>query len=210
MAEENKKDEQKAQDPEESTSKEENSEEKGDSVAEEAKESAQASDEVAESSGEEATTSSEEKTEMPADTKEEDASEEDVASEGEEVEVPEKFKAIVDQIEQMSVLDLNELVKVLEKKFGVSAAAAAVPAGDGAEAGGAEEEQTSFNVELVSFGDQKVSVIKVVKEILGLGLKEAKEFVEGAPKAIKEGIGKDEADEIKGKIDEAGGQVEIK
>lgn len=126
----------------------------------------------------------------------------------EEVEIPDNFKDIVEKIEQMSVLELNELVKVFEKKFGVSASASAPAAGATAE--GEEEEKDSFTIELIRFGEQKVAVIKVVKEILGLGLKEAKEFVEGAPQSIKDGIKKEEAEEIKGKIEEAGGQAELK
>jgi len=128
----------------------------------------------------------------------------------EEVEVPEKFKALVEQVEQMSVLELHELVKVLEKKFDVSAAAVAVAA-PGAAAGGEEEEaQSSFTVELADAGAQKIAVIKAVKELLGLGLKEAKELVDGAPSPIKENVAKEEAEEIKAKIEEAGGKVELK
>ncbi|HQF56931.1 MAG TPA: 50S ribosomal protein L7/L12 [Candidatus Magasanikbacteria bacterium] len=128
------------------------------------------------------------------------------------VEVPEKFKALVEQIEKMSVLDLSELVKVLEDKFGVSAAApavmmAAAPAG---EAAPAVEEKTEFTVELTEAGANKISVIKVVKEITGLGLADAKAVVDGAPKAIKENVKKEEAEEIKKKIEEAGGKAEIK
>ncbi|MBU6390335.1 50S ribosomal protein L7/L12 [Patescibacteria group bacterium] len=125
------------------------------------------------------------------------------------VEVPAKFKDLVEGIEKMSVLDLNELVKLLEKKFGVSAAAvaAAAPAA-GAAAGG--EEKSAFNVELKDGGAQKIAVIKVIKEALGLGLKEAKDLVDGAPKMLKEGMKKAEADELKKKIEEAGGKVELK
>lgn len=128
----------------------------------------------------------------------------------EEVEVPEKFKALVEQVESMSVLELHELVKVLEKKFDVSAAAVAVAApgaGGGAEE---EEEKSSFTVELKDAGAQKIAVIKVVKELLGLGLKEAKELVDGAPSPLKENVAKEEAEEIKAKIEEAGGSVELK
>ena len=114
----------------------------------------------------------------------------------------------------MSVLDLSELVKVLEDKFGVSAAApvaamAAAPAG-GEQGGGAEEEKTEFDVELTSFGDSKINVIKVVKEITGKGLADAKALVDGAPAVIKEAAKKEEAEEIKGKIEEAGGAVSLK
>lgn len=127
------------------------------------------------------------------------------------VEVPEKFKALVEQIEKMSVLDLSELVKVLEEKFGVSAAAPAMmmaaPAG---EAAPAAEEKTEFTVELTEAGANKIAVIKVVKEITGLGLADAKAVVDGAPKAIKENVKKEEAEEIKKKIEEAGGKAVLK
>ncbi len=129
------------------------------------------------------------------------------------VEVPEKFKALVEQVEKMSVLDLSELVKVLEEKFGVSAAAPAMmmagPAAGGAAAAPAEE-KTEFNVELTDAGASKISVIKVVKEITGLGLADAKAMVDGAPKVIKEGVKKEEAEAMKKKIEEAGGKVALK
>ncbi len=127
---------------------------------------------------------------------------------GEVVETPAKFKAVVEAIEKMSVLDLNELVKFFEKKFGVSAAAVAVAA-PGAAVGGAEEKD-SFTVELKDGGANKISVIKVIKEVLGLGLKEAKDLVDGAPKVVKEGLKKADADELKKKLEEAGGKVELK
>lgn len=131
-----------------------------------------------------------------------------VAEEAEvEVEVPSKFKALVDQVESMSVLELHELVKLLEKKFGVSAAAVAVAGPAAADAG---EEKTSFNVELVSDGGSKIPVMKVIKEELSLGLKEAKELVESAPVVIKEGVKKEDAEALKAKIEEAGGKVELK
>lgn len=122
------------------------------------------------------------------------------------VEVPAKFKKLIDEIETMTVLELHELVKVLEKKFGVSAqaAAAAAPAAEAAEA------QDSFTVELTEAGGQKIAVIKVVKEVLGLGLKEAKDLVEAAPAALKENVKKEEAEEIKAKIEGAGGKVTLK
>ena len=127
------------------------------------------------------------------------------------VEIPEKFKALVEQVEKMSVLDLSELVKVLEEKFGVSAAAPAMmmaaPAG---EAAPAAEEKTEFTVELTDAGANKIAVIKVVKEITGLGLADAKAVVDGAPKAVKENVKKEEAEEIKKKIEEAGGKAELK
>ena len=128
---------------------------------------------------------------------------------GEKVEVPAKFKTIVDAVESMSVLDLNELVKLLEKKFGVSAAAVAVaaPAAGGAAAG---EEKSAYTVELKDGGAQKIAVIKIVKEVLVLGLKEAKDMVDGAPKVLKEGMKKAEAEELKKRIEEAGGKVELK
>jgi large subunit ribosomal protein L7/L12 len=130
------------------------------------------------------------------------------AAEEASVEVPAKFKKIVEEIEKMTVLELNELVKVFEKKFGVSAAAVAVagPAAGGA----AAEEKDEFDVELTAAGDQKIAVIKVVKEVLGLGLKEAKDLVEGAPAMLKEGVKKEDAEAWKKKIEEAGGKVTLK
>ncbi len=129
------------------------------------------------------------------------------------VEVPEKFKALVESIEKLSVLELSELVKVLEDKFGVSAAApmmmGAMPAAGGA-AGGAAEEKTEFTVELTSAGENKINVIKVVREATGVGLKEAKDLVDAAPKVVKENIAKAEAEELKAKIEEAGGTVALK
>ncbi len=127
------------------------------------------------------------------------------------VEVPEKFKAIVEQVEKMSVLDLSELVKVLEDKFGVSAAAPAMmmAAAPGAAAPAAEE-KTEFNVELADAGANKINVIKAVKEITGLGLADAKALVDGAPKMVKENVKKEEAEEMKKKIEEAGGKVNLK
>ena len=119
---------------------------------------------------------------------------------------------IIEAIEQMNVLELAELVKELEEKFGVSAAApvavAAAPAAGGEAA--AAEEKTEFDVVLTSFGDAKMAVIKAVKDALGLGLKEAKEVVESAPKALKEGVSKAEAEELKTKLEEAGATIEIK
>lgn len=133
--------------------------------------------------------------------------------ENEKENVPEKFKGIVESIEKLNVVDLSELVKVLEKRFGVTAGmpVMAMPAGNGG--GAAEdvaEEKTSFKVELKSVGENKIQVIKVVKDLLGIGLKEGKDFVDAAPKVIKEGIKKEEADEIKKKLEEAGATVEIK
>lgn len=125
------------------------------------------------------------------------------------VEVPEKFKKIVKEIEDMSVLELHELVKVFEQKFGVSAAAVA-SAGPAAGGGAEAEEKSSFTIHLADAGAQKIQVIKVVKEVLVLGLKEAKDLVDGAPAVLKEGVKKEEAEEIKKKIEAAGGKVELK
>lgn len=126
----------------------------------------------------------------------------------EQVEIPAKFKSIVESIEKMSVLDLNELVKLLEKKFGVSAAAVATAAP--VAAGAAVEEKSTVNVHLASAGEQKIAVIKVVKEVLALGLKEAKDLVDAAPALLKEAMKKEDADAFKKKIEEAGGKVELK
>ena len=123
-------------------------------------------------------------------------------------EVPAKFKDLVEKIDTMSVIELHELVKVLEEKFGVSAAAVAV-AGPAA-AGEAVEEKDSFTVVLASAGEAKIAVMKVVKEVLGLGLKEAKDLVDGAPGTLKDGMKKSEAEDFKKKIEEAGGKVELK
>ncbi len=122
----------------------------------------------------------------------------------------EKVLKLVEDVKELTVLELNDLVKALEEEFGVSAAAmvAAGPAAGGAAA--AAEEKTEFDVVLASFGDSKMNVIKAVKDICGLGLKESKELVESAPKAIKEGVAKAEAEEIKAKLEEAGATVELK
>ena len=148
-----------------------------------------------------------------------EAQDAEISSEGgkesseEKVEIPAKFKKLVKEIEEMSVLDLSKLVKILEKKFDVSAqavvAVAAVPAAGDA-GGGAVEEKLIFNVELTSGGDKKIQVIKAVKEVLGLGLKEAKDLVDGVPTILKEGVKKEEAEELKKKMEEAGGSVELK
>jgi large subunit ribosomal protein L7/L12 len=127
------------------------------------------------------------------------------------IEVPAKFKGLVEEIEKMSVLDLAELVKILEDKFGVSAAAPmafAMPAA-GAPAEAAEE-KSSFNVELTSSGDQKINVIKALRVVTQLGLKEAKDMVDGAPKMVKEGATKQEAEDMKKKLEEAGAKVTLK
>ena len=115
----------------------------------------------------------------------------------------------IDAIKELSVLELNDLVKACEEEFGVSAAAVAV-AGPAAGGAAAAEEKTEFDVVLASFGDAKMAVIKAVKDVCGLGLKEAKELVESAPKAIKEGASKAEAEEIKAKLEEAGAKIELK
>ncbi|MDP7621919.1 MAG: 50S ribosomal protein L7/L12 [SAR324 cluster bacterium] len=119
---------------------------------------------------------------------------------------------VVDFIVNMSVLEMSELVKEMEEKFGVSAAAAAVaaPAAGGGGTEAAAEEKTEFDVILTSFGEKKINVIKEVRSITGLGLKEAKEAVESAPKAIREGVSKEEAEEVKKKLEEAGASAEIK
>lgn len=125
----------------------------------------------------------------------------------------EKVQNLVEEVKALTVLELSELVKALEEEFGVSAAApvavAAAPAAGG-EAAAAEAEQTEFDVVLTSAGSSKVNVIKVVKEITGLGLKEAKALVDGAPKAVKEKVSQAEADEVKAKLEEAGATVEVK
>ncbi|MBU3965272.1 50S ribosomal protein L7/L12 [Patescibacteria group bacterium] len=132
----------------------------------------------------------------------------------EEVAVPEKFKDLVEKIEKLSVLDLAELIKVLEKKFGVSAQApvmmAAMPAAGAAAAEAAKEEKTEFDIELKSAGAQKIAVIKIVREVTGKGLKDAKDLVDAAPKIVKEKAPKAEAEDIKKKLEAAGATVELK
>ena len=145
----------------------------------------------------------EETTEAPV-----EETKEEVVEESKEVEVPKEFKAIIDAVEKMSVLELNALVKVIEEKWGVSAAA--VAAGPAAGAAGGAEEKSEFEVVLASDGGAKIPVMKVVKDILGLGLKDAKELVESAPATLKEGVKKEDAEEMKAKIEEAGGKVELK
>ena len=129
-------------------------------------------------------------------------------SEVKQVEVPAKYQGLVESIEKLSVIELSEVVKLLEEKFGVSAAAPVMMAG--AAAGAAAEEKSTFDVELTEAGGNKIGVIKVVREITGLGLKEAKDMVDGAPKKIKEGVAKAEAEEMKKKIEEAGGKATLK
>jgi len=135
----------------------------------------------------------------------------------EKVKVPEKFKKLVEEIEKLSVVDLAELVKILEKKFGVSAAApvvaAAPAAASGAAAAPAAEEKTIFNVELTAVGDKKIEVIKVVRDATEKGLKEAKDLVDAAvsaPQMIRENVKKEEAEELKKKFEAAGAKVELK
>jgi len=134
-----------------------------------------------------------------------------MTEEKKDVVVPEKFQKLVSEIETMSVLDLSELVKVLEEKFGVSAAApmmmGAAPA---AEAGAVAEEKSEFDVEVTASGASKINVIKVVREVTGLGLKEAKDLVDAAPKVIKEKVSKADADAMKKKLEEAGATVTLK
>jgi len=152
--------------------------------------------------------------EFPAEKKESAKAEEvkEEAEKKEKKEVPAKFKKLVTEIEQMSVLELAELVKVLEDKFGVSAAApmalAAMPVAAGEE--GVAAEKSAYDVELTSAGSAKIAVIKLVREITGQGLKESKDIVDAAPKVIKAGISKADADEMKKKLEEAGATVELK
>ena len=120
------------------------------------------------------------------------------------------IEEMIEAIKELSVVELNDLVKACEEEFGVSAAAGVVVQAAGGADGAGAEEKDSFDVELTSFGDSKVKVIKVVREITGLGLKEAKDLVDGAPKVVKEGATKEEAEEIKTKIEEAGGSVTLK
>ncbi|MFA5030053.1 MAG: 50S ribosomal protein L7/L12 [Patescibacteria group bacterium] len=135
-----------------------------------------------------------------------------MSEEKKDIQVPEKFKTLVASIEKLTALELSELVKILEEKFGVSAAApmmvaGAVPSGAAAEE---VEEKSSFNVELLECGPNKINVIKVVREVTQKGLKEAKDLVDGAPKIIKEGASKEEAEEIKKKLETAGAKVALK
>lgn len=137
-----------------------------------------------------------------------------MSEEKKETKVPAKFKSLVEEIEKMSVLDLAELVKILEEKFGVSAAApammmGAMPGGAPADAPAAEE-KSSFDIELTEAGSNKIAVIKVVRAITEMGLKEVKDLVDGAPKIIKEGVKKEEAEEIVKQVEEAGGKAVLK
>ncbi|MCX6785006.1 MAG: 50S ribosomal protein L7/L12 [Candidatus Komeilibacteria bacterium] len=128
----------------------------------------------------------------------------------EKKEVPAKFKDLVSVIEKLSVLDLSELVKVLEDHFGVSAAAPVAAMAAAAAPAAAAEEKTAFNVELTATGENKINVIKAVREVTQLGLKEAKDLVDGAPKVVKEGASKEEAESMKKKLEEAGATVTLK
>lgn len=122
----------------------------------------------------------------------------------------EKIEKLIEEIDSLTVVELADLVKAIEEKYGVSAVAAAAPAAGGAVAGGTAEEKSAFDVVLAEAGDQKIKVIKVVRDATGLGLKEAKELVDGAPKTIKEGVAKEEAEELKAKFAEVGAVVELK
>lgn len=137
-----------------------------------------------------------------------------MSEEKKEVIVPEKFKSLVEQIEKLSVIDLAELVKVLEEKFGVSAAAPvmAVAAGAAGAAGAAApaEEKDSFDIELTAAGDNKIAVIKAVRTVTDLGLKEAKDLVDGAPKMVKEGVKKEDAEKIKKELEASGATITLK
>lgn len=175
-----------------------------DTKKEETTEETAAPEAAVEETKEEAAPAAEEKKEEAK----EEVKEESTTDVDESVEVPAEFKALVEQVEKMSVLELHELVKVLEKRFGVSASAVAVA---GPAAGGdAAEEQSEFAVELTEAGAQKIAVIKAVKEVLGLGLKEAKEMVDGAPAVLKEGVKKEDAEALKAKLEEAGAKVTLK
>ena len=154
---------------------------------------------------EETPAAEEKKEETPA----EEVKEESTSDVDESVEVPKEFQKLVEQVEKMTVLELNELVKVLEKRFGVSASAVAVAGPAAGDAGGAEEKD-EFTVELADAGAQKIAVIKVVKEACGLGLKEAKDLVDGAPSIVKENVKKEDAEELKAKFEEAGATVNLK
>lgn len=135
-----------------------------------------------------------------------------MSEEKKDVIVPEKFKSLVEQIEKLSVLDLAELVKVLEDKFGVSAAAPAMmmAAAPGATPAAAVEEKTSFDVEITESGASKINVIKVIREVTQMGLKDAKDLVDAAPKMLKEGMAKAEAESLKKKLEDAGAKVTLK
>ncbi|MCI8636329.1 MAG: 50S ribosomal protein L7/L12 [Clostridia bacterium] len=122
----------------------------------------------------------------------------------------EKIEKLIEEIDALTVVELADLVKAIEEKYGVSAVASAAPSAGGAVAGGAAEEKSSFDVVLADAGDQKIKVIKVVRDATGLGLKEAKDLVDGAPKTVKEGVSKEEAEDLKAKFSEVGAVIELK
>ena len=122
----------------------------------------------------------------------------------------EKIEKLIEEIDSLTVVELADLVKAIEEKYGVSAVAAAAPVAGGVAAGAAAEEKSSFDVVLTDAGDQKIKVIKVVRDATGLGLKEAKDLVDGAPKTVKEGVAKEEAEDLKAKFTEVGAVVELK
>jgi large subunit ribosomal protein L7/L12 len=155
----------------------------------------------------EAPVAEETKEKAPAVEEKKEETKEEAPKAGADVVVPKEFKALVEQVESMSVLELHKLVKLLEEKFGVSAQAVAVA---GPAAAGADDEQSNFTVELTAIGDQKIAVIKVVKALFGLGLKEAKDLVESAPAVLKEGVKKEDAEDMKKQVEAAGGQVTLK
>ena len=133
-----------------------------------------------------------------------------MSDEAKSVMVPEKFKTIVDSVEKLTAIELSELVKILEEKFGVSAAAPMMMGAAPAAGAAAAEEKTEFTVELTEAGPNKISVIKAVREVTGLGLKEAKDIVDAAPKTVKENVAKADADALKKKLEEAGAKVTLK
>ncbi len=190
---------------EENNNEEENQEGENEEESEEEEQEENEQEEESEEDTEDAE-GAEDEDDQEEDAEEEDDDDNEVEEEGEDVEVPEKFEDIVEEIEGMPVIELNELVKLLEKKWGVSAQA--VAAGGGGEE--EEEEKDEYDVELADFGDSKISVIKAVKAALGLGLKEAKGMVEDAPVVLKEGVPTEEAEEMKEKIEDEGGEVELK
>jgi len=133
-----------------------------------------------------------------------------MAEEKKEIKIPEKFKDLIDKISNLSVLELSELVKILEEKFGVSSQAQVAVAAVGAAEEKPAEEKTSFNVELTEVGANKIAVIRALRTIIEIGLKEAKDFVDAAPKIVKEEVNKEEAEEMKKKLEEAGAKVTLK
>ena len=135
---------------------------------------------------------------------------EEIKNEDTRVEVPEKFKALIEAIEKMSILDLAELVKILEKKFGVSASAPAMMMAGPVSAPAEAEEKTSFTVEITEAGANKIAVIKAVRELIEMGLKDAKDLVDAAPKILKEAVKKEDAEAMKKRLEEAGAKVTLK